>query len=193
MSQANYEASLRSAVRGLWSGVYSVADFFSIFQSAIRRNLTRAWHEGAAACGIKPEELTTAETLALQTLIVNEEQYVFGFALDVEAGSKAAGVKLSRHFARVPKWGNRYNEARTRGEAMACADKKKKWKLGAAEHCKSCVKLDGKVKRNSFWIERGILPNVAGASYLDCKGYECKCSLEDTDDPVSRGPLPKLP
>ena len=60
-------------------------------------------------------------------------------------------------------------------------------------NCSSCLKLSGKVKRMSFWNSHGILPRVAGADYLICRGYKCACSLELTDAPLSKGSLPRLP
>ena len=60
-------------------------------------------------------------------------------------------------------------------------------------NCSSCLKLHGKVKRMSYWVEKGILPQVPGCDYLKCRGYQCGCVLTLTDEPQSKGPLPHLP
>lgn len=64
-------------------------------------------------------------------------------------------------------------------------------------NCGSCSKLAGKVKRASQWRAAGlgpqsgpmhVLPNPA----LECGGYECKCSLMPTTEPMSKGRLPAV-
>lgn len=193
MSQADYSRNLRSLVRSFWGGVMSIDDFFALYQNAIRRELTVAWREGAATCGIAPDEFTNEENIALDSLIVGEGTYIFPFALDIEAGSKAEGGLLTPLLKRVDMWANRWTEARTRGLTMACGNKKLRWDLGEAEHCSSCLKLAGKVKRASWWHENGIIPRKAGATYLECKGFKCQCELNETTEPLSRGRMPSLP
>lgn len=52
-------------------------------------------------------------------------------------------------------------------------------------NCSDCEALAGKVKRASYWRDH-ITPKDWA---LRCKNG-CKCTLEDTDEPLSRGPLP---
>lgn len=74
-------------------------------------------------------------------------------------------------------------------EGLASASKNGafEWVLGKTEeHCRSCLKLDGQVRRISFWQDN-IMPQ-SGA--LACKGYRCDCRLQPSDRALSRGRLP---
>jgi hypothetical protein len=52
------------------------------------------------------------------------------------------------------------------------------WVYGEAEHCQTCIKLNGQKHRASWYINRGYIPRKPGAS-MDCGGYQCKCQLVD--------------
>ena len=56
-------------------------------------------------------------------------------------------------------------------KVMLDSDRNMRWTLGNADHCRSCLKLAGKVKRGSFWLLKGILPAQPNAWYLDCRGW----------------------
>ncbi len=194
-----YRAALRAAARGLWLGALDYFDFFDQMDRVIKFFLPMAWQMGAAECGVSPADYSPAEKLALSRVIADEMLYIDGLAQFIVAGSKAEGGKLGAVggtggiMGRIDIWINRYEQVRQKAMVMACADVKSRWVLGDAEHCLSCLKLNGKVKRNSYWQKTGILPRVPGADYLICQGWLCQCTLELTDEPCSKGPLPKLP
>lgn len=169
----SFGLSLRSAVRGLWTGNFTRDEFVTSFGGSIERRLTQAWLEGAAQCGIKPDELTRGEIDERQRLINGQLIWVPNFADDIEADSRANGGAQGPLIDRVPTWVSQYDVARTQGDAMACGDVKKMWVIDPfKDNCNSCLRLNGKVKRNSFWHGRGILPQVNGVAYLICGGYE---------------------
>jgi hypothetical protein len=95
--------------------------------------------------------------------------------------------------ARIELWLGAYDGTHEEAKVLASGDQKLKWTLGVAEHCTSCIRLHGKVKRAWWWAESGILPAQNGAEYLECKGYQCKCKLVPTNDPETRGRMPVLP
>lgn len=191
--ESRYKRDIRAVVRGLWNGAFDYFQAFDALEVAITQGIRRAWHEGAAECGVKPAEFTTEERIGVQLAISRQFNYMDGFLVAIEGGSKANGGKLTPLFSRAEMWVGAYNATRIVARTMACKDQKTEWTLGVAEHCPSCVRLSGKIKRNSYWIRKGILPRVQGADYLICRGYNCACSLVPTDKPVSKGPLPKLP
>ena len=167
-----YGRSLRANFRALWTGSIDYSQFFDAMASTIQRRLTQAGYEGAGEAGILPAELSPGEKLAIQNTIVVEMSYVDKLGTAIEAGSKKRGGKLGSHLSRVPMWVNRYEELRMRIRTMAAADMKVMWVLGPTEkHCRTCPRLNGKVKRNSYWLRTGILPRVAGAPYLECAGF----------------------
>ncbi|MBU2249524.1 MAG: hypothetical protein KKD77_22445, partial [Gammaproteobacteria bacterium] len=160
----------------------------------IRSGMIRAFTEGSKECGILPAEWTVTEKLAIEQAIAYENQWIAGFASAVEKGNKASGGKLGVLWPRSEIWIGRYEGLRDKAKTMTCGDRKLMWKLGAAKvHCSSCLKLSGKVKRASYWRDKGILPRVHGASYLECQGFLCSCEFVVTDEPMSKGPLPSLP
>ena len=193
MSIQAYRAALRSNVRALWSGVINQSQFQDEMGLVINRRLSQAWDEGANECGIKPNEFTDEENLIITQRIRQELNFVAGFSSDINDKSKANKGKLGPFLQRVDTWTNRYTEVKMKASAVVCGNLKKVWRLGASEHCPSCLKLEGKVKRNSFWENSGILPRVPGAGYLKCRGYKCQCTLQDTSLPISKGGLPRLP
>src|SRR3972149_7420253 len=144
-----YQRNLRSAVRGLWSSVLDFDQFFSAMSSAITRGLTGAWYEGALECGIKPDELSSGEEKALSERIVKERSYIVDFGEVIEANSKGNRGQLTPLFGRLNTWTNRYRDITNQAKAMACEDQKLAWRINVRcrEHCKSCLGLNGRVKR----------------------------------------------
>lgn len=193
-TETSYGQSIRAAVRGLWNGSLSRFDFVDSMILTIRRNLTNAWYEGARSVGINaPDELSTAETDTLEAMIANEINFLFRFAGDIERQNKAAGGALTPLLERAGLWSNRYGDAQSRARLMASNDPKLKWVYGDTQHCATCNKLNGKVKRASQWAAAGISPRRPPNTALDCKGWKCQCTLDPTSDPLSKGPLPSVP
>lgn len=190
---AQYRSNIRAAVRGLWSGAIDFDGFWDAMSSAINLGLTGAWRAGMADCGVSFDDITPQESAALMQRIIYEHQWINGYANAIEQGSRANGGKLTPLYNRAEVWIGRWEGVRTEARVMACANKPLKWVVGPTEHCSSCLKLDGKVKRASFWDDSGILPRIHGAPYLKCRGFRCQCQLVVTDEPLSRGPLPGLP
>lgn len=188
-SATTYRGRLRSIARGLWSGVYSQVEFVDEIIDAIEFEFPRAWNEGAARCGIAPQELTPAELDKLRITMNEEFTHIPKFMNYVVENRRGVGL-LRDVNRRAAFWSQAYMRVANLAQIMACQDKKLKWTLHPAEHCFSCLKLDGKVKRASFWASQGVHPKAYNK--LECK-QNCKCTLEPTDDPATAGALPALP
>jgi hypothetical protein len=187
---SSYVRDIRGIVRAFWNGTLDYDQAWGLFQDTVRIGLTRAWYEGAAECGIQPSELTDDERYALQGAIYTESGHIAGFLEAIEAGSKANGGALAPLLSRAGMWGNRYLDVTNRAKLMACGNQKMRWDLGPTkDHCESCLKLNGKVKRASQWDEADIRPQ---SPRLKCGGYRCLCTLTPTDEPMSKGPLPRI-
>lgn len=193
MSSDQYARDIRGIARALWAGVLAYDQAFDLMVTTIRIGITRAWHEGAKSVGILPAELTATEQLALSNLIYTETSYIDGFLSAVETNNKASGAKLGAALTRAALWGNRYEDAKNQARLAAEGDPKLKWELGPTEHCSTCAKLAGKVKRASTWLAHGVQPQNPPNPSLECQGWNCKCILLPTDDRLSPGPLPKVP
>lgn len=188
-----YRRSLRAAVKGLYQGKGDFDWYADAMEAAISHSFNRAFRDGAAKCGIKPADYSQDEKTALDDAISNEFKYVEGLGIAVVA-AKAEDVGTKGLFARLELWIQRYLELGTLAMQMACADQKLKFVLDPAkENCWSCVKLNNQVRRASRWQDFDCRPQHPD---LDCTKSAggvtvCGCEFEPTDDPCSRGPLPK--
>jgi hypothetical protein len=187
------ETGVRSYIRGLWSGEMERFEFVSGMSRLMERRLTEAWIEGAEEVGIKADELTEEELAALTQLIADEFQYILNIASDIEDNSREKGGALGPLISRAVLWGNRAVEARNKGKLYAQNNPKLKWVSKGKNPCTSCRKLNGKVKRASYWREKGISPQDPENSHLECEGWHCHCEMQPTDEALSKGPLPSLP
>jgi hypothetical protein len=142
-----------------------------------------------------PADLSPEEKTALRQAIFHEENYIGRLAIDIEAGSKANGGLLRPLMARGQVWVNRYLDIVNRAKVMACADQKLKFARirPTKDPCASCAKLEGKVKRASYWKRVDVRPQNPPNPYLDCGGWRCGHGFVVTDAPLSKGPLPRLP
>lgn len=190
----DYRLGIRAAVRGLWSGVFDLFEFVDVMLPTIRRGLTRAADDGLLSVGMKPDERTPAEQIALDKQINSEFDHVLPFGRDIVANNKASGAKLDPLFKRAEMWILRYTDVENEARTMAANDPKLEWVWNPAkEHCDSCARLNGKVKRASYWREVGVLPQSPPNPMLLCGGWKCGCELRPTDKPLSKGRLPNLP
>jgi len=168
-------------------GVFTLDQFLDAFGAAIEQGLTRAWIDGAAECGIAFDELSSNERATLKQHILMQRLYMGRYGESIAAAQKGDGL-LKAHFARLETWVNRWNEVRNVAASMACGDKKKVWRLGPTEkHCASCSTFNGRVYRYSTWLQYGALP---GSRQLSCNGFNCLCTLEDTDSRITPGRFP---
>jgi hypothetical protein len=195
MSQASYGLSLRGATRGLWSGATTGTQFSNSIRASVRRGLINAAEEGAKECGVQFSEFTDDELRDLEQYINTDLSFLPGLRERIQEKSKKNKGNLGPLIDWVDGvWVNRYSEVRNKFLALACGDQKARWEINPAkESCSSCLSLNGKVKRFSFWNKTGILPARKYASYLKCGGHRCGCMLIPTKEPLSKGPLPSLP
>lgn len=174
MSINAYRTALRSNVRGFWTGALSEAQFEDGMRTAINRRLTQAFLEGAEKCGVKEDELTNAENLALGRAIQKELTFIQGLTDDINANKRGVG-KLGPFMTRVSGlWLNRWNDLKNFAQQLVCDDNQKMiWRLGPTiESCNTCPRLDRKVKRNSVWQAAGLRPQNPPNSSLECQGFE---------------------
>lgn len=183
MTEATFRTGLRNAIRGLWQPTITRAQFESTVRSLLSKELTNAWLEGAASCGIAEDELTGQEGRALLDFIKDQQGYLPDFAAYIVENNRKKDGKILDLFERGKLWLNRYGDARNRGMQMACSDQKLEWILGPTEqHCPDCSKYSGKVYRGSTW--GNIRPQ---SSNLSCHGFRCLCRLEPTKKRANGG------
>lgn len=139
-----------------------------------------------------PDDYTDVEERAIQDAVKSEISHLDALIDDVVANSRANKGKLDPLYSRAEMWIARYMDIRNQGRVMACGDKKFKWVLGPTEHCNTCAKLAGQVRRGSYW-RNYVLPQNPPNPGLICQGFRCQCALELTDERVTRGNPPRVP
>lgn len=183
-----YRTGWRNYVRGLWNGAIDKEQFIDNARTLINRRLMQAWLEGAAKCGITEEDLTDKEYRALGEMVKNEIGFLDGLTDAIVKNSKKNDGSLEPLFTRVERWVGRYDEAKARGEAMACADQKALFELGPTEnHCRTCTGFNGRVYRFSTWNKYEAIPPHNWN--FECRGG-CQCRLTPTDKPITKGKFP---
>lgn len=193
---ADYRLSIRAAVRGLWRGEYDLFDFVDLMRITITRGFKAAWDEGARQCDVYPEEYTEQEFIELDDRINGELLFAPGFGRAVILGNRANKGLLRPQLTRAELWVKRYQAVKNRAMVLACKDRKLAWRLGAREHCTSCLKLADQVRRASVWEANDIYPQhpTKLICMLSAGGVSvCGCKFEPTDEPCTRGRLPSLP
>ncbi len=190
--QTAYNAGIRFAVRGLWNGSSDTFDFTDSMVSVLNLGFTSAWNEGAASCGILPEERTEKERDALQSRINENIVFISGFADFIEENSKANDGLLRTALERAALWQNRYNEVLNQAKSMACENLKYVWRVGPTDHCSTCLQLNGRVMRGGRWRQLDVWPQDTRPGKLKCRGFRCQCQLNETKLPTTPGRLPRL-
>lgn len=185
-----FRMSIRAAIRGYWSGNFSRAQFDDDMRNTINRRLNEAFEKIAHEFNISRDEFTTEENRWIGTFVASQISEISGLADDIDSNSKANGGKLREVMSRAIMWSDRYSEVESRARAMFGGNEKLIWDVGATEHCSSCLRLNGTVKRASVWetaAGRGIYPK---SKALACGGYRCQCRLRSTTQAVSKGRIP---
>ena len=159
MTKVIYRRDLRAAFRGFWVGIWDENQFLNEMFLVIKQGLTRAWINGAKQVGIQPDEITPAEQVKLTELIFKEYAYVPGLMTYLIPHRRENGGLLRTFFARVEYWVTRYDDVYNQAILNAREDPKLKWVFTPGkDHCSTCAKLNGKVKRSSTWRESGWQP-----------------------------------
>ena len=167
----DFRRGLHAAIRGYWKGDMDFGTAVNSFMSSIDRGFTRAWRLGAAEFGITPADYSEAEQSTLRQRINEQDPYVM--ALFGRLIPKARGGLMRDALKEAELFVARFEDVRGQARVMAARDAPMEWTVGVAEHCNTCInKLNGKVKRASWWVSNGILPRRAGAWYLECGGYK---------------------
>jgi hypothetical protein len=187
----SFRRNLRASVRGLWNGALTKRQALATFRSAIERAIEQAWREGAAECGIQENEMTVEELTARDEFIFEQNDFATEFIDVIAANSKVNKGKLQPLLQRTEMWVNQYESAKQQSTALVCRDLKLEWIVGRTDHCRTCLALDGQVRRASFW-KNNVVPRNAPNPKLECGGFRCQCILSKTNKPLSRGRLPRL-
>lgn len=187
-SYDDFRSNLRSSVRALWNGTYSEGEFVTSFNDTIDFRLREAYRQTAERYGIAEDEFTTTEQNWIDNFIVEQMSQTGNFTDTILENRKPNG-KLTTLLDRVELWSNRYNQVENNARTFFAENQKLVWSVTSGKkHCRNCGALDGYIKRASQWRDYPLEPQ---SSRLECGGYRCGCSLDETDQAMSKGPLPR--
>lgn len=188
-----YGLEVRRSVRGLWKSYFGLDQFIHIMSLNIRAGFTRAWHDGIATCGFKPQDMTILDRARLEMEILSEINYVRNFATSVRDADQISGGKLTPLIQRSEMWGLKYAYVYDLARTYACGDQKLEWRINVTRHvkesCDDCLLLNGRVYRASEWRTHDLSPK---SHRLKCGGYRCGCGFITTTKPVSVEPFPVI-
>lgn len=136
---------------------------------------------GAVGAGLG--DLSDEERREMQMLINLQNNYVGSFNI-----GNIATVTQADYHAQL--WTNKsldgiYNAGLIAGAKNGNLE----WVLGATEHCKSCLSVEGRVYRANIWAKYEWQPR---SDLLECGGYNCQCRFEKTTKPVTKGRPPSI-
>lgn len=191
---AAYGRDVRGVVRALWSGVMDENQAYGQFYDTVRIGFRRAWTEGGRTCGIEPADWTPEERAELERATANELTFILPFLDYIVAHDKTAKFKFGALLHRCGLWAQRFNDLVNHAMQRMCKDKKLRWVKTAKESCVDCIRLDGQVRRASVWLKNDLRPQSPRLACMRSAGGAsvCKCYFEETDEPCTSGPLPRL-
>ena len=173
-----YNRRLMTLVQERYDGERTDEEFIAAFTLLMATQLTKAFEQGAQDVG---GELDTETLLELEKYKQDENEYTRNLLAAILLAI-AAGVGYEAFKVRAEMWANRFLDARNR--AMVMVGRRRNvmltWHEGdTKEKCTDCVGYDGQTRTATEW---DILYQVTGhkpqARGLECKGYNCRCSLD---------------
>lgn len=146
--------------------------------AGMRTNLNKlglqAFNDGLEKGGLTQESLSAEQLKAYREWQTRTSGYVTDFGKALYDGDG----NLIDAQARAELWANKsLNEIHYEGVRLAAPHTLWTWRLGKTkDHCDDCASNNGQVKSMDEWTDQG-LPQ---SSDLDCGGWYCDCSLEET-------------
>ena len=173
----DYRSTLRQLALDYYHRRISFIDFRLRMVASIGSGLTEAWLSGREIWGIT-QGLTFPERLVLYREISREIRYIQGLstAIDVLANGGKDIDLISR---RLDLWGDAFIRTQELSKTYNGKDQFLRWVLNPAEHCGTCLSLEGKVQTARQWLAMGYYPKSWS---LDC-GQGCKCGLDMAQEP----------
>ena len=188
-SLRHFEKVIVSNVKLLHSGRRDAADFVDRMAALIEDQLRVAWNDGMRANDLDPRRDMKPEWEAiLQDLIAEEWAHIESFAAAIELAA-AEEKPVDGLLSRAQLWVNRYHEVVNLSKLTTRPKDRFVWRLGKTEeHCETCFTLNGVVATAADWAASGYRPQGRN---LKCGGWHCDCRVEYTEEPTTKGGIPK--
>ncbi len=180
-------------IEGLVNGVYSGnigGQFIDTMANLISGQLTQAYRQAFEDEGYTDEFLPVYLTASLEEMIIGQYDYVDQYYRDI-VDARVDGTPVAPLLSRAQMWANQWNTAYNEAIRLITLENGGNliWQTGEAEHCTTCLALDGIVASAVEWEESGWKPQ---SEDLECHGFNCKCSLSPTSQRRSKNAAQRL-
>ena len=161
------------------------SSFTEQMRQAIIDDATLAYQEGMREGGSKDPEAdySSRDKKLVNGWIVTQASYINEFVDGAIAANKETGDARTKArndmMDRAQLWVDNLNALGNLGTASRKGDMMVGWSVGSTEHCPTCLGLNGKTAKLSWFVSRGLIPQMRGNPNLKCKGYKCQCKLKD--------------
>ena len=145
----------------------------------------RAYKDGLVDGGVGDAALDDEDMDALNAVILDQRSYVRGFTDTLYKGD---GITDELATQKPAMWWNKsVYPSYLKGLQSAAKNAYFEWMYGDTKHCDTCQALNGQVHRMRDYTKRNLLPK---SSALDCKGFQCQCSLIPRMNSKASGTFP---
>lgn len=182
-----YEDKLDRWMKDVLNGNMTGGEMSRAMRAIIKRLAPESYTEGMREGGIRdPEsEMENEDDEAVAEWTRDQLLYVDGFIESIVETSKLDGDKKiegrNSLLDRIDEWVSSMRFIGQKGYLSAKGNLPLTWKVGDTEHCPTCLRLDGQRHRASWYAKRDLVPRQPGSNSLDCKGFNCMCSLVNDD------------
>ena len=161
------------------------SSFAEQMRQAIIDDATLAYQEGMREGGSRDPEsdYSSRDMKLVNGWIVTQASYINEFVDGAIAANKETGDARTKArndmMDRAQLWADNLNALGNLGTASRKGDMMVGWSVGPTEHCPTCLGLNGKTAKLSWFVSRGLIPQMRGNPNLKCKGYKCQCKLKE--------------
>lgn len=168
----DFEQAIGSTINSAVAGDLTRVRAGIIVRTELDKFGRRAMLDGLSDGGVDAATLTGDDLATFNTWKVDQSAYVAGL---MDAIFKE-GVQYTGD-GRAQLWSRKSLDViYQKGLLSADSNGLYEWRLGATEqHCATCLRMNGVIKRLKQWHEDGILPQ---SSDLECGGFNCDCGLK---------------
>lgn len=183
-TRIDYEDRVDDLFVSAVNGDISRVRFGNALRSLNQTTIPRAYSDGLEDGGLDRNALDETDLDWISNWISEQRSFVIAVSDAIYKDDRVTAEEAQGKG--IMWWNKSIAPAYYEGLASASTNAAFEWVLGNAEHCYSCLKLNGQRRRLKFW-RRTVMPKD---QFLECKGFNCRCELKLTNRPLSRGRLP---
>lgn len=191
--EEDYERQLRRVCRAYLDENVGAGIWYETMVDTVVKYVGKAFDLGAKDAGVEADELTDAERVSREFCVAEQVNFIPSLQTFLDTPTRAGEqISLTALLTRLDLWVNTFGRVREMAKMLCGRDGKYLWVHNAPQGkacCEDCLRMNGRVYRSSVWRAAGVYP---GSPSLACRGFECHCSLEATNDRGTPGPVPEL-